>query len=117
MVIGTLASALATIPLWGYQDINGLVFFAFICGLVNLGLLKVILSLTTQMMRTPPPRLVSALLLGATTGTSIAPWVSSRIVEATNNYIVLIAASVGYFIVFALVALAIKLRPENLQIT
>ena len=115
--IGALASALATIPLWSYQDINGLIFFAFICGLVNLGLLKITLSLATQMLQTPPPRLVSALLLGATTGTSIAPWVSSRIVEASNNYVILIVASAGYFVVLALVTLAIKLRPSNLHIT
>lgn len=115
--IGTLASALATIPLWSYQDIDGLILFAFVCGVVNLGLLKITLSLATQMMRMPPPRLVSALLLGATTGTSIAPWVSSQIVEASNNHIVLIAASAGYFVVLALVTLAIKLRPGNLQIT
>ena len=115
--IGTLASALATIPLWSYQDIDGLILFAFVCGVVNLGLLKITLSLATQMMRMPPPRLVSALLLGATTGTSIAPWVSSHIVEASNNHVVLIAASAGYFVVLALVILAIKLRPGNLQIT
>ena len=115
--IGTLASALATIPLWSYWDIDGLILFAFVCGAVNLGLLKITLSLATQMMRTPPPRLVPALLLGATTGTSIAPWVSSQIVEASNNHAVLIAASAGYFVVLALVTLAIKFRPDNLQIT
>ena len=117
LFIGALASALATIPLWSYRDIEGLVLFAFVCGVVNLGLLKITLSLATQMMRMPPPRLVSTLLLGATTGTSIAPWVSSRIVEASNNYVVLIAASAGYFVVLALVILAIRLRPSNLQIT
>lgn len=111
--IGTLASALATVPLWGCRDIDGLVYFAFVCGVVNLGLLKVTLSFATQIMRMPPPRLVSALLLGATTGTSVAPWVSSQIVEASNNYVVLMAASAGYFIVLVLVTLAIKLSPER----
>ncbi len=113
LFIGAFASALATVPLWSYREIDGLIHFAFVCGVVNLGLLKITLSLATQMLRMPPPRLVSALLLGATTGTSIAPWVSSRIVEASNNYVVLMVASAGYFAVLVLLALAIKLAPEE----
>ena len=114
VIIGAVAGALATIPLWLYRNIEGLFFFTFVCGLVNLGFLKITLSLAIQMMRSPPPRLVSALLLGATTGTSIAPWLSSAIVKASSNYIALIAASAGYFIVAILIIVAIKLSPEKL---
>jgi len=112
VAIGAVATALSTIAFWSVPQIQLLVVFSFVCGVVNLGLLKVILSLATQMMRVPPPRLVSALLLGATTGTSVSPWISSRIVEATSNNTVLIICTVGYFVVAGLVILAMLLSPE-----
>lgn len=112
VMIGAIASALSTIPFWSMSQMEELVIFAFVCGAVNLGLLKVTLSLATQMMKVPPARLVSALLLGATTGTSVAPWISSRIVEATSNYTVLIVCTFGYSIVAVLVILAMALSKE-----
>ncbi len=113
VLIGAVASALATVPFWNVNQIDGLIIFSFIGGVVNLGLLKVILSLAVQMMKVPPSRLVSTLLLGATTGTSVAPWASSWVVEATSTYTVLIAVSAGYFIVATLLMFAMRLSPER----
>ena len=112
VLIGAVASALATMPFWSVKQIDGLIIFSFLFGVVNLGLLKVILSLAMQMVKVPPSRLVSTLLLGATTGTSVAPWASSWMVEATSTYTVLIAVSAGYFIVAVLLVLAMRLSPE-----
>ena len=113
VLVGASASALATVPFWSVTQIDSLMIFAFAAGVVNLGLLKIILSLAMQMMAIPPARLVSTLLLGATTGTSIAPWVSSWIVEAAGRYAVLISVSTGYFTVVTLIILAMWLSPEH----
>ena len=64
-------------------------FLAFIWGVANLGLLKMIISFATLIVRAPTPRLISGLLLGATLGTAVSPWVTSQIVEHSTSYLVL----------------------------
>ena len=105
-LLGTGLSAAASIPLWTYPEVEGLILLAMLLGFVNFGLLKVIISMATQMVHLPPPRMVSALLLGTTTGTTLSPWVSSQIVEATNNHAVLQISSAGYVLVAVIVFFA-----------
>jgi len=89
VTIAGVTTCLFSIPLWISKDINVLIILSAIWGFANLGLLKVVLSFATQMLRQPPARLVSTLLLGATIGTASSPWISSQIVTATNTHFVL----------------------------
>lgn len=112
-MLGTGLSAVASIPLWTYPEVEGLILFAMLLGFVNFGLLKVTISMATQMVRLPPPRMVSALLLGTTTGTTLSPWVSSQIVEATNNHVVLQISSIGYVLVAVIIFFARRLSRQG----
>lgn len=89
VLIAGISTSLFSIPLWVYGDIDGLIILATLWGFANLGLLKVVLSFATQMLQRPTARLVSSLLLGATIGTAISPWLTSQIVAATNTHFVL----------------------------
>lgn len=96
VLIGSVTTLLGSLPLWNYSDINGLVIFALIWGFANLAMLKAIISLATLMVEIPSPRLVSLLLLGATSGTAISPFVTSQIVEWTDNHFILMFGSGCY---------------------
>jgi hypothetical protein len=61
-----------------------------------LSMLKMTLSFATQMVEVPTPRLVSALLLGATVGTGLSPIITSQIVAATDNYVILQFSTICY---------------------
>ncbi len=89
LLIASVCTSLFSIPLWIYDDIDALIILATLWGFANLGLLKVVLSFATQMLRRPSARLVSSLLLGATLGTAVSPWLTSQIVAATNTHFVL----------------------------
>ncbi len=89
VMIAGVTTSLFSVPLWIYGDIDGLLVFATLWGIANLSLLKVVLSFATQSVRLPTARLVSSLLLGATMGTAVSPWVTSQIVAATNNHFIL----------------------------
>ncbi len=110
----TLTAAVATclfsIPVWAYGDESVLAALAFAWGFANLSLLKVVLSYATQMLKVPTPRLVSALLLGATVGTAVSPWVTSKIVEVTNNYFILQFGSFCYAVLAVLLFVASRTR-------
>ncbi len=88
-LIAAVGTSLFSIPLWVYGDVDLLIILATLWGFANLGLLKVVLSFATQMLRKPTARLVSSLLLGATIGTAISPWLTSQIVAATSTRFVL----------------------------
>ena len=88
-LIAVVSTTLFSLPLWLHDDIDALIILATLWGFANLGLLKVVLSFATQMLRRPTARLVSSLLLGATIGTAISPWLTSQIVAATNTRFVL----------------------------
>jgi TsgA-like MFS transporter len=89
VLIAGVSTSLFSIPLWVYGDVDLLIILATLWGFANLGLLKVVLSFATQMLHRPTARLVSSLLLGATIGTAISPWLTSQIVAATNTRFVL----------------------------
>ncbi|MFT5501044.1 MAG: putative MFS family arabinose efflux permease [Woeseiaceae bacterium] len=89
VMISSITTTLFSIPLWFYGDMQILLILATIWGFANLGLLKITLSFATQLVRVPTARLVSSLLLGATVGTAVSPWITSQIVVATDNHFVL----------------------------
>ena len=103
VIIAGLSTALGSVFMWAYTDIDGLVILALVWGFANLGLLKLTLSLATQMLKVPSARLVSGLLMGASLGTAISPWLTSQIVEATNTRFILQFGTGCYFVLFALV--------------
>lgn len=108
LIAGAMTS-LFSVPLWIYGEISGLSVFAFMWGIANLSLLKVVLSFATQMVQLPTARLVSSLLLGATLGTAVSPWVTSQIVVATDNHFVLQFSTACYVTLTLLLIAAIRL--------
>jgi len=109
LVAGSM-TCLFSIPLWTTDSLNALPVLAFFWGLANFGLLQVVLSFATPQVRIPTPRLVSALLLGATLGTAVSPWVTSRIVLATDNFFILQFSTACYATLAVLLFLAIRLQ-------
>jgi len=104
-LIGAASTFACSLPLWLYTDIDGLLVLAFLWGLANLGLLKIIISFGTTMVEQPTPRLVSALLLGGTLGTSVSPPVTSGIAALASPLRVLQFSS-GCYLAVALLLLA-----------
>ena len=104
--IAPVTAFIFSLPLWNYNDIDGLAVLALIWGFGNLALLKAILSRATEMVSTPSPRLVSLLLLGATAGTAVSPYVTSQIVEWTDNHTILMFSSGCYGLLLCLMWIA-----------
>jgi TsgA-like MFS transporter len=107
LIAGTM-TCLCSIPLWATANLGALPVFAFVWGLGNFGLLKVVLSYATEQVAIPSPRLVSTLLFGATLGTAVSPWVTSRIVIATDNYFILQFSTACYVLLAVLLFLAVR---------
>lgn len=105
LVIAGLSTTLLSVPLWINRDIEVLIVLAAIWGFANLGILKVILSFGTQMVSKPSARLVAGLLLGATAGTAVAPWITSQIVVLTNSHFVLQFGTACYVLMTALLVI------------
>jgi len=110
VLIAGIGSSLSSIPLWIYGDIDGLIVLATIWGFANMGLLKIVLSFATQMVRVPSARLISSLLLGASIGTAVSPWVTSQIVAATDNRFVLQFSTGCYVLLTVLLVAATRLN-------
>ena len=85
VILGSLITMLRSVPLWLYGDVDGLIILAFILGVANLGLQKITIFFATFIASIPTPRLISGLLLGATLGTAVSPWVTSQIVERSSG--------------------------------
>jgi TsgA-like MFS transporter len=109
LIAGILVS-LGSMPLWFYDDIDSLIVLATIWGFANLGLLKIVLSFATELVRVPTARLVSTLLLGASLGTAVSPWLTSRIVAATDNHFILQFSTGCYIVLTILLVLATRLQ-------
>jgi TsgA-like MFS transporter len=110
MIIGSISTSLCSIPLWLVSDIDALLLLAFVWGMANLGLLKIIISFATLTVSTPTPRLVSGLLLGATLGTAVSPWVTSQIVEYASPFFVLQFGTACYITLSLLLTIASRAR-------
>ncbi len=115
VMIAGVTTSLFSIPLWIVKDINVLIVLSAFWGFANLGLLKVALSFATQMVRRPTARLISTLILGATLGTACGPWVTSRIVEATNTHVVLQFGTACYVVLTVLLLTASYLYRKNIR--
>jgi len=89
VIIAALTTAAGSVLMWSDPNIDRLVILALLWGFANLGLLKLTLSLATQMLKVPSARLVSGLLLGASLGTAVSPWLTSQIVELTSSRFIL----------------------------
>lgn len=101
VLLAGVTASICSASLWTYQKIDGLVILALIWGFANLGLLKLILSLATQMIQVPSARLISTLLLGASLGTAVSPWLTSQIVAATSTHFIL-KVSTGLYVTLTL---------------
>ena len=113
VLISAVMTCVFSIPLWVYGDISVLPVFAFLWGVANFSLLKIVLSYATQMVKLPTARLVSTLLLGATLGTAVSPWVTSRIVVATDNHVILQFSTLCYLTLAILLFAATRMyRPQ-----
>ena len=110
--IASVTTFLGSMSLWNYPHIEGLAILAFGWGFANLSLLKAILSFATQMVAIPSARLVSLLLLGATVGTAISPFVTSQIVEWTDNRTILMFGSGCYALLCILMLASRALKPQ-----
>jgi len=107
-LLAAILAAFSTIPLWLLNNPGYMPYLAFCWGFVTLGLLKLILSLATEMVKVPSPRLVSVLLMAATTGTAISPSLSSVLVAATTPDVALKVGTGCFFMVILLVVFAYR---------
>ncbi len=112
VLIASATTFCGSLPLWNVSNIEWLIVLALIWGFANLALLKAILSFATEMIEVPSARLVSLLLLGATVGTAVSPYVTSQIVEWTDNKIILMFGSGCYGALFLLMLGARRLDPR-----
>ena len=60
-----------SLPLWIVDNLRWLPWLSLLWGVANLGLLKIVIAFATLSVPRPSPRLVAALLFGATTGTAV----------------------------------------------
>ena len=104
-------TTLFSIPLWVLTDIDVLIVLSAVWGFANLGLLKIVLSFATQMLSIPTGKLVSSLLLGATIGTAVSPWLTSQIVAATSSRFILQFGSACFAVLTVLLLLAVRMSP------
>ena len=114
VIIAGITTATGSIIMWVYTEIGGLVILAVLWGFANLGLLKLVLSLATQMLKLPSARLVSGLLLSASLGTAVSPWLTSQIVEASNTRFIIQFGTLCYIVLFCLVFWATRLHQADL---
>lgn len=112
VLLGAVTTMLGSIPLWVITDIDQLIILAFVWGFANLGLLKIMISFGSLMLPNPPPRLISAFLFGATSGTAVSPFITSQIVELSSNQVVLQFGTGCYLLLLLLLVAATKLKPS-----
>lgn len=113
VIIAALSTATGSVFMWTYSNMDGLVILALLWGFANLGLFKLTLSLATQMLKVPSARLVSGLLLGASLGTAVSPWLTSQIVENTSTRFILQFGTGCYVLLLALVFWATRMKQSG----
>jgi TsgA-like MFS transporter len=99
---------LASLPLWTVSVADWLPFLALAWGVLNLGLLKVVIAFASLAVATPTPRLIAALLFGATTGTAVSPALTSLVAERLGTLAVLQLGSFCYLVLLVLVLAALR---------
>ena len=113
VLIAAILTFLCSILPWTFGNLSILPLLTFIWGVANFSLLKLVLSYGTQMVNVPTPRLVSTLLLGATLGTAVSPWVTSRIVAAADNFFILQFSTLCYAALAILLIVATRLHDSR----
>ena len=113
VMIASLTAFFCSLPLWNMTNIESLIFLAVFWGLANLALLKAILSFATEIVKVPGPRLVSLLLLAATKGTAISPFITSQIVERKKAKTALVFGSGCYYLLLFLMLTASTLHRQR----
>ncbi len=107
LLLGAVTTLLFSTSFWLLGDPGPFMWLAAAWGFANLGLLKIILSFATELARASSSQLVSALLLGATSGTAVSPWLSSQIVAAGSSADALKFGSACFLLMLALLAFAV----------
>lgn len=97
---------LGSLPLWNSDSLGLLPWYALLWGIANLGLLKIVIAFATLCVDVPTPRLVAALLFGATSGTAVSPVVTSVVVGMRDTRVVLQFGSLCYLVLALLVFIA-----------
>lgn len=113
LILAAICTALFSVPLWLLEDMGWMTAWAALWGFANLGLLKVVLSFASQFTAVASPRLVSSLLLGATTGTAISPWISSQLVSAGDAGVALKFGSFAYLVMLVLLFVSVRLSRRH----
>ena len=106
LLISIIGAFLGSLPLWLVSQPALLPGLALLWGLLNFGLLKIVIASASLYLSQPPPRLLSALLFAATLGTAVSPLLSSAIVESLGTLGVLRIGSLCYFVMVLLLLLA-----------
>jgi TsgA-like MFS transporter len=119
VLLSVSGAFLGTLPLWLSDSLSWLPWLSLAWGMANLGLLKVVIAFATLSVANPTPRLVAALLFGATSGTAISPIVTSALVAASNTRTVLQFGSLCYFLLALLILFAwwVARQPAPLTIS
>ncbi len=104
--LGATTTLLLSLPFWLLPDAGGFMWLAAAWGFANLGLLKIVLSYGTDVAEITSSQLVAVLLLGATTGTAVSPWLSSQIVALGDSVDALRFGSACFALMLVLLGLA-----------
>ncbi|GAB5413513.1 MAG: hypothetical protein Cons2KO_11160 [Congregibacter sp.] len=103
VLLCVMGAFVGSIPLWTVGELSLLPWLALLWGIANLGLLKIVIAFATLAVTNPGPRLVAALLFGATSGTAISPAATSVIAANSSIVQVLRFGSLCYFVLMLLV--------------
>ncbi len=106
VLASTLGTSLGSLPLWLVTAPAWLPWLAFAWGLLNFGLLKVTVAFASDAVTVPSPRLIAALLFGATLGTAVSPAVTSAVVATGGALAVLRFSSFCFFLLAVLLVFA-----------
>jgi TsgA-like MFS transporter len=116
VLLSVSGAFLGSLPLWSNESLSMLPWLALVWGISNLGLLKIVISFATLAVANPTPRLVAALLFGATSGTAISPKLTSIVVAEAGARSVLQFGSLCYFILGILVFIAWWLMHQSVKL-
>jgi TsgA-like MFS transporter len=113
VLLSVTGGFLGSLPLWQVDNLALLPWLSTLWGIANLGLLKVVIAFATLSVGAPTPRLVAALLFGATSGTAISPALTGMLAAAFSTHAVLKFGSACYAVLAALVLVAWLWSPDS----
>lgn len=106
VLICVFGAFLGSLPLWSVDAVELMPWLALLWGVANFGLLKIVIAFATLCVSQPSPRLVAALLFGATSGTAVSPALTGALVSVSDTHTVLQFGSLCYFALAVLVGIA-----------